>query len=126
MSNNTETLDLFLTDMETDGEELFDFDRDLNQNWKKLDARFGIKPITLSATGWSGTVAPYSQTINITGLKATDNPHVMLKQSSDFETAQNQIAEYAKIYKGTTAAGSITFYAKEQPGINLDLMIKKL
>ena len=38
MSDNTENLGLYLTDMETDGEDLFDFDRDLNQNWKKIDS----------------------------------------------------------------------------------------
>lgn len=37
MSNSTEELKLFLTDMETDGEELFDFDRDLNENFIKID-----------------------------------------------------------------------------------------
>lgn len=126
MGNQTENIDLFLTDMETDGEELFDFDRDLNNNFIKIDDRFGTATLTLSATGWTGTVAPYSQTINVQGLKESDNPHVMLKKNPDFEIAQNEISEYAKIYDGTTANGSITFFAKEQTGINLELIIKKL
>lgn len=126
MGTQTENIDLFLTNMETDGEELFDFDRDLNDNFVKIDDRFGAATLTLSATGWSGTVAPYSQTINVQGLKETDNPHVMLKKNSDFEIAQNEISEYAKIYDGKTEDGSITFYAKEQTGIDLELIIKKL
>ena len=39
MSNNhyTDELNLYKTDMQTDGNHLFDFDRDLNQNWDKID-----------------------------------------------------------------------------------------
>ena len=33
----TDVLKLFKTNMETDGNDLFDFDRDLNQNWDKID-----------------------------------------------------------------------------------------
>lgn len=34
-NNYTENLDLFITDMENDGDDYFDFDRDLNQNFEK-------------------------------------------------------------------------------------------
>lgn len=37
MSIFTNFLKLFKTDMETDGNDYFDFDRDLNQNWDKID-----------------------------------------------------------------------------------------
>lgn len=37
MSKQTENLNLYLTDMETDGNDTFNFDRDLNDNWKKID-----------------------------------------------------------------------------------------
>ncbi len=33
----TDVLKLFKTNMETDGNDLFDFDRDLNENWDKID-----------------------------------------------------------------------------------------
>lgn len=37
MSLWTKFLNLFLTDMDTDGDDYFDFDRDLNQNFIKID-----------------------------------------------------------------------------------------
>ena len=37
MSIFTNFLKLFKTDMATDGDDYFDFDRDLNQNWDKID-----------------------------------------------------------------------------------------
>lgn len=37
MPSETSRLNLYKTDMETDGDDLFDFDRDLNQNWDKVD-----------------------------------------------------------------------------------------
>lgn len=33
----TDILKLFKTNMATDGDDFFDFDRDLNQNWDKID-----------------------------------------------------------------------------------------
>ena len=36
-NNYTENLDLFITDMENDGDDFFDFDRDLNENFEKID-----------------------------------------------------------------------------------------
>ena len=40
MGNSTENLNLYLTDMETDGNDYFDFNRDLNENWEKIDKSF--------------------------------------------------------------------------------------
>ena len=41
MGNSTENLNLYLTDMDTDGNDTFDFDRDLNQNFMKIDNAIG-------------------------------------------------------------------------------------
>lgn len=41
MGGYTENLELFLTDMNTDGNDFFDFGRDLNDNWEKIDEAFG-------------------------------------------------------------------------------------
>lgn len=47
--SETKNLNLFLTNMETDGNDYFDFERDLNQNWKKIDEAIGN--IQTSAVG---------------------------------------------------------------------------
>ena len=126
MPNYTETINLKTVNMATDGDELFDFSYDLDSNWEKIDNRFKTATISLTATNWQGLQAPYTQTINIEGLKETDNPHAMLKQSSDFNTAKVELSEYSKVFKGTTAEGSITFFAKDKPTTNLEIINKKL
>lgn len=126
MPGYTENLNLRTTDMESDGDELFDFEVDLNGNFEKIDARFSDQDISLLSTGWVGTSAPYSQTINIEGMTVDINPHVSLNQSSDYETAMSEIQEFSKIYKGESGAGTITFYAMSPTGINLSLKVKRL
>lgn len=126
MGLNSSNLDLYKTDMKTDGDDLFDFDRDLNENWDKIDERFGVQTITLLANGWTGVAAPYSQTVNVTGIAAKHNPHISLKASSDYDTAQNELKEYSKLFKGETGAGTITFWANEQTGIDIELNLKIL
>lgn len=37
----TENLNLYITNMETDGDDYFNFDRDLNENWQKIDTTTG-------------------------------------------------------------------------------------
>lgn len=41
MGNYTENLNLYKTNMDTDGNDTFSFDRDLNENWDKIDAKVG-------------------------------------------------------------------------------------
>lgn len=41
MPKYTENLDLYLTDMENDGNDFYDFDRDLNENFEKIDEAIG-------------------------------------------------------------------------------------
>ncbi|MGN0193289.1 MAG: hypothetical protein ACI4CY_07195, partial [Candidatus Gastranaerophilaceae bacterium] len=41
MPKYSKNLNLYKTDMTTDGNDTFDFDRDLNANWDKLDTAFG-------------------------------------------------------------------------------------
>ena len=66
------------------------------------------------STEWSGTEAPYTQTITVSGMTSNDNPIVDVVPSTTFDTAKTQIAEYGKIYKITTSTNSITVYATEK------------
>lgn len=42
MSAFTNFLNLFKWDIQTDGEEEFDIDKALNENWDKIDAKYGV------------------------------------------------------------------------------------
>ena len=75
-------------------------------------------------TTWTGSAAPYSQTITVTGISANDNPVVDLVPSTTYATAQAQMADYGKIYKITTSLNSITVYATEKTDVALPIQLK--
>ena len=79
--------------------------------------------ITLGTT-WTGSQAPFTQEVSVSGVLATDNPQAGVVLSSTYETAKTQLKEYAKIYRGVTSAGKVTFYAKEVTTEELTLQLK--
>ncbi len=78
----------------------------------------------LTATGWSGSAAPYSQAVTITGVLATDTPIVDLVPSDTYATAELQIEGWSAIYRAVTAASTITFYATDKPTIALPFQVR--
>lgn len=80
---------------------------------------------TLSATAWSGTSAPYTQSVSISGILATDNPHIMPIYSTTIATAIAEKAAWNCVSKAVTAAGVITFTCfEEMPSVSLSLDIE--
>lgn len=75
-------------------------------------------------TTWTGSAAPYTQTITVSGILASDKPIVDLVPSSTFATAEKEISNYAKIYRITTAADSITVYATEATEVALNIQME--
>ena len=76
------------------------------------------------STTWTGSAAPYTQTITIAGMTANDNPIVDIVPSTTYATAKTQIADFGKIYKITTAANSITVYATEKTSATVPIQLK--
>lgn len=68
---------------------------------------------TLTTT-WSGTSAPYTQSISISGILATDNPHIMPVYSATNATAILEKEAWNCISKAVTSAGKITFTCFEE------------
>jgi hypothetical protein len=79
--------------------------------------------ITLTTT-WSGSEAPYTQAVTVSGILATDNPIIGLIPSSTYETAEAEMKDYSKLYSAVTSKDTITFYAKEATTTALALQVK--
>lgn len=72
---------------------------------------------------WIGSGAPYTQTIAVVGMLATDNPFFDVVVPEGYDNAQAAIVEYSKIYDMVTENGSIILYAVE-PAAELMLQLK--
>lgn len=63
--------------------------------------------IATLSTSWSGS-GPYTQTVSVAGILATDNPLADVVLSDTAATAQAQLEAWGCVGRITTAAGSIT------------------
>ena len=76
-------------------------------------------------TSWSGSAAPYTQTITVSGILATDTPIVDVNLSSVTYANKDAVIEaYSKVYRITTAANSITVYADEATTTSIPIQLK--
>ena len=70
-------------------------------------------------TSWSGSAAPYTQAVTISGILATDRPIVDYTNSGTYATDQAREEGWLNIYRAVTAANRITFYAHEKPTVSI-------
>lgn len=72
------------------------------------DSVHNVYSATLSAN-WSGSSAPYTQNVAITGILASDTPHITPVYSDDPSTALKQKEAWAMVSKAVAGANQITF-----------------
>lgn len=82
-----------------------------------------VLTVTLD-TNWSGSAAPYTKTITVNGIQATDTPIIDVVMSGDYATDEQRIEAWGYIYRAVTGNNSITFYATEKPAVSLPLQIR--
>lgn len=84
--------------------------------------------VTLSKSGWS-SYAPYTQTVYVNGIKASDNPVVDINMSSATTVnSTDLIAAWGFVGRIATSNGSITAYCYEEKptvDISVNLMVVK-
>lgn len=78
----------------------------------------------ITADGWTGEAAPYTNAVTVTGLLATDAPLVDMIPSETYETAEAETEAYANIYRMVTADNQLTAYAAEKPNVDISIQIK--
>lgn len=76
-------------------------------------------PITLTSAGWTGTTAPYSQTITVPQMREGMTPLFFL--ASEGDAAQYS---FSLITGYQTGYAEITFYAADTPTVDLSLTLK--
>ncbi len=90
-------------------------------------ARVSTYNITLLASGWSGSSAPYTQTVSVSGILSTDKAFADVIFDVAPQTALDQSRQWAFVSQMTTSNGSITAKCLEyKPEINLPISLLAL
>lgn len=79
---------------------------------------------TIPASGWTGSAAPYTCNVTVTGLLAADKPIVDIVPSTTYATAEAQIEAYGYIYRMAAQANGIVAYASEKPTVDIPIQVK--
>lgn len=80
---------------------------------------------SLVTDNWIGDTAPYTQTINITGITADNSPIIDLIVSDDIALGKEEMTQWSYITKATTGENSIAFSCYEKkPSIALNFKVK--
>lgn len=75
-------------------------------------------------TNWSGSSAPYTQTISVPGILASDVPIVDYMPTGNYATdSAAEEAFMSGIHRVTTANGSITVYFHEQSEVSIPIRL---
>jgi hypothetical protein len=80
---------------------------------------------TLDKDSWTLSDSIYNQELIISGILETDKPIVDVNYATVITAnIATTTTDWSKVYRGVSAAGKITFYATEEPTINIPLNIK--
>ena len=84
---------------------------DINSTNKAVNQLGHVKEVTLTATGWSSS-APYTQTVNVSGMVETDRPTVSLYLPDGITAADVDLQSkaYDCVNRAVSGNGSITVY----------------
>ena len=86
------------------------------------------KHVNYTATisiNWMGSEAPYTQSVSVAGILATDKPHITPVYATALETALAQKEAWQMISKAETAANSIIFTCfEDKPATSIPVEIE--
>lgn len=76
------------------------------------------------STGWSGSAAPYTNTLTVDGLTTDDHPIIWLNASNTYSTAASEANQWKWVYKASVSAdNTLTFYASSKPTVALPVQM---
>lgn len=83
-------------------------------------------PVSITSAGWVGSVAPFTNTLSISGILETDSPHVSIVYSDVLDTALLEKAAYSCVdMVKATAADTIVFTCfEEKPTQNINVSME--
>lgn len=78
-------------------------------NKSYVDAKRFRAEIDVPVSGWTGSAAPYTQSVTVTGLTSADYPHIACVYSSDHATRLKQQEAWNMVSEAVAGANKLTF-----------------
>ena len=101
---------------------------DINKTNKNINQLNHIAEVTLTAVGWTGSSAPYVQTVNVSGIRADDEPILvsLLEDGASPDVQKAYGKAFGRVASGTakTVNGSIIFKVYKKPETDIIVGLK--
>ena len=78
------------------------------------------RSVTLTAAGWAGSAAPYTQTVSVAGVRADEAGQLVQVAPASASLAVWNTAQVQCTGQG---AGSLAFEAREMPGTDISVYV---
>lgn len=90
-----------------------------------VDGKRLVLTTTIPAS-WTGSAEPYTQTISVPGILATDTPHIMpVYTDPNYSVALAQIEGWSNIVSAFSGDGVIAFYCRpDKPAVAIPIQIE--
>lgn len=90
-----------------------------------VDGKRLVLTTTIPAS-WTGSAEPYTQTISVPGILATDTPHIMpVYTDPNYSVTLAQIEGWSKIVSAFSGDGTIAFYCRpDKPAVAIPIQIE--
>lgn len=90
-----------------------------------VDGKRLVLTTTIPAS-WTGSAEPYTQTISVPGILATDTPHIMpVYTDPNYSVTLAQIEGWSKIVSAFSGDGTIAFYCRpDKPTVAIPIQIE--
>lgn len=97
-------------------------------NKSELEQQEHTALVTLMAVGWTGMMAPYTQTVQVAGAREGLKPMVVsaLTHGASLEVQKNYIKAYSIICNGTGVLGdgTATFKVYKKPAVDITIGLR--
>jgi hypothetical protein len=99
-----------------------------DSDWVVVQENLFVKDftnITIATTGWSGSVAPFTLAVTVTGISEADRPVIDIDlEGVDYANVEAHNSAWTLIYRAVTTANTITFYANSVPTTQIKVAAK--
>ena len=97
----------------------------VNESKAYTDSKHSTFSATLTVNDWEGNAAPYTQTIGIEGILATDKPHISPMYADALETKLAEREAWMMVCDAEAGDGEITFVCfEDKPSTAVPIQIE--